>query len=159
MKSSKRLIFAHRKTNRDTLWGVGTCKHSLRDRKRHWHFWLCTPSRNARHGQPFSWWRVCATLTTQNTKLTNARLMRKHLIRPVCQNFSRAYIRHFLKSGEMFGMYRRSSHVCTYNNLRYIIREQLTTAPFIYLINNIAIFSRRIYTRYFKTLQDNIKLL
>jgi queuine tRNA-ribosyltransferase len=50
---------------------------------------------------------------------------------PVCQNFSRAYIRHLLKSGEMLGMRLAVLHnLYFYNNLMEVIRQKLDEGTF-----------------------------
>ncbi len=50
---------------------------------------------------------------------------------PTCRNFSRAYIRHLLKSGEMLGMRLAVMHnLYFYNNLMEIIRTELDNSTF-----------------------------
>ena len=50
---------------------------------------------------------------------------------PVCKNFSRAYIRHLLKSGEMLGMRLAVMHnLYFYNNLMEEIRNALDNGEF-----------------------------
>ena len=94
------------------------------------------PSRNARHGQLFTWEGV---RNINNAKYeVDERPIDEHCDCPVCQNFSRAYIRHLLKSGEMLGMRLAVLHnLYFYNNLTAVIREQLDNGTFTI---NIAIF-------------------
>ena len=50
---------------------------------------------------------------------------------PVCQNFTRAYIRHLFKSGEMLAMRLAVLHnLYFYNNLMEKIRESLDNNSF-----------------------------
>ena len=50
---------------------------------------------------------------------------------PVCRSFSRAYIRHLMKSGEMLGMRLAVLHnLYFYNNLMEIIRKELDNVTF-----------------------------
>ncbi len=87
------------------------------------------PSRNARHGQLFTWDGV--------RNLNNAKYeldenpVDPHCDCPTCRNFSRAYIRHLLKSGEMLGMRLAVMHnLYFYNNLMEIIRTELDNSTF-----------------------------
>ena len=87
------------------------------------------PSRNARHGQLFTWQGV---RNINNAKYeTDESPIDESCDCPVCQNFSRAYIRHLLKSGEMLGMRLAVLHnLYFYNNLMEVIREQLDNGTF-----------------------------
>ncbi len=87
------------------------------------------PSRNARHGQLFTWEGV--------RNLNNAKYeldpspVDSHCDCPTCRNFSRAYIRHLLKSGEMLGMRLAVIHnLYFYNNLMEVIRHKLDEGSF-----------------------------
>ena len=56
----------------------------------------------------------------------------EHCDCPVCRNFSRAYIRHLLKSGEMLGMRLAVLHnLYFYNNLMEVIRTQLDNGTYM----------------------------
>ena len=112
------------------LMGVGTPVNILEAVHRGVDLFDCVmPSRNARHGQLFTWEGV--------RNLNNAKYMLDeapvdtHCDCPVCQNFSRAYIRHLLKSGEMLGMRLAVLHnLYFYNNLMEVIRQKLDEGTF-----------------------------
>ena len=112
------------------LMGVGTPVNILEAVHRGVDLFDCVmPSRNARHGQLFTWEGV--------RNLNNAKYMLddapvdEHCDCPVCQNFSRAYIRHLLKSGEMLGMRLAVLHnLYFYNNLMEVIRQKLDEGAF-----------------------------
>ena len=112
------------------LMGVGTPVNILEAVHRGVDLFDCVmPSRNARHGQLFTWEGV--------RNLNNAKYMLDeapvdtHCDCPVCQNFSRAYIRHLLKSGEMLGMRLAVLHnLYFYNNLMEVIRQKLDEGIF-----------------------------
>ncbi|MCD8025451.1 MAG: tRNA guanosine(34) transglycosylase Tgt [Clostridiales bacterium] len=107
------------------LMGVGTPVNILESVARGVDLFDCVmPSRNARHGQLFTWDGV---RNLNNAKYeTDERPIDEHCGCPVCQSFSRAYIRHLLKSGEMLGMRLAVLHnLYFYNNLTEVIREKL----------------------------------
>lgn len=107
------------------LMGVGTPRNILEAVRRGVDFFDCViASRNARH----------ANLFTHNgvVNLNNAKYMRDPLpIEPGCQcpackNYSRAYIRHLIKAGEMLGMRLCVLHnLYFYNKLMEEIREAI----------------------------------
>ena len=112
------------------LMGVGTPVNILEAVYRGVDLFDCVmPSRNARHGQLFTWDGV--------RNLNNAKYeldenpVDPHCDCPTCRNFSRAYIRHLLKSGEMLGMRLAVMHnLYFYNNLMEIIRTELDNSTF-----------------------------
>ena len=112
------------------LMGVGTPVNILEAVYRGVDLFDCVmPSRNARHGQLFTWDGV--------RNLNNAKYeldenpVDPHCDCPTCRNFSRAYIRHMLKSGEMLGMRLAVMHnLYFYNNLMEIIRTELDNSTF-----------------------------
>lgn len=112
------------------LMGVGTPVNILEAVYRGVDLFDCVmPSRNARHGQLFTWGGV--------RNLNNAKYeldenpVDPHCDCPTCRNFSRAYIRHLLKSGEMLGMRLAVMHnLYFYNNLMEIIRTELDNSTF-----------------------------
>ena len=112
------------------LMGVGTPVNILESVYRGVDLFDCVmPSRNARHGQLFTWDGV--------RNLNNAKYeldenpVDPHCDCPTCRNFSRAYIRHLLKSGEMLGMRLAVMHnLYFYNNLMEIIRTELDNSTF-----------------------------
>lgn len=112
------------------LMGVGTPVNILESVARGVDLFDCVmPSRNARHGQLFTWQGV---RNLNNAKYeTDESPIDESCDCPVCQNFSRAYIRHLLKSGEMLGMRLAVLHnLYFYNNLMEVIREQLDNGTF-----------------------------
>lgn len=117
------------------LMGVGTPVNILEAISRGVDIFDCVmPSRNARHGQVFTWEGV--------RNLNNAKYeldenpIDTNCDCPVCQNFSRAYIRHLLKSGEMLGMRLAVLHnLYFYNNLTEVIRKELENGTFTEFYN------------------------
>lgn len=112
------------------LMGVGTPVNILESIARGIDLFDCVmPSRNARHGQLFTWQGI---RNINNAKYeTDESPIDESCDCPVCQNFSRAYIRHLLKSGEMLGMRLAVLHnLYFYNNLMEVIREQLDNGTF-----------------------------
>lgn len=112
------------------LMGVGTPVNILESVARGVDLFDCVmPSRNARHGQLFTWEGV---RNLNNAKYeTDESPIDESCDCPVCQNFSRAYIRHLLKSGEMLGMRLAVLHnLYFYNNLMEVIRGQLDNGTY-----------------------------
>lgn len=112
------------------LMGVGTPVNILESVARGVDLFDCVmPSRNARHGQLFTWQGV---RNLNNAKYeTDESPIDESCDCPVCRNFSRAYIRHLLKSGEMLGMRLAVLHnLYFYNNLMEVIREQLDNSTY-----------------------------
>ena len=85
------------------LMGVGTPCNILEAVHLGVDFFDCVmPSRNARHGNLFSW---KGKITITNEKYAeDPRPIDSGCGCPACRNFSRAYIRHLLKAQEMLGM-------------------------------------------------------
>ncbi len=112
------------------LMGVGTPVNILESVARGVDLFDCVmPSRNARHGQLFTWEGV-RNLNNAKYELDD-KPIDEHCDCPVCQNFSRAYIRHLLKSGEMLGMRLAVLHnLYFYNNLMEVIRNELDNGTF-----------------------------
>lgn len=112
------------------LMGVGTPVNILEAVHRGIDLFDCVmPSRNARHGQLFTWDGV-RNLNNAKYALDSAPID-ESCDCPVCQSFSRAYVRHLLKSGEMLGMRLAVLHnLYFYNNLMEEIRRQLDNGTF-----------------------------
>ena len=112
------------------LMGVGTPVNILESVARGVDLFDCVmPSRNARHGQLFTWQGVRNLNNAKNE--TDESPIDESCDCPVCRNFSRAYIRHLLKSGEMLGMRLAVLHnLYFYNNLMEVIREQLDNGTY-----------------------------
>ena len=113
------------------LMGVGTPVNILESVARGVDLFDCVmPSRNARHGQLFTWDGV---RNINNAKYeTDESPIDERCDCPVCRNFSRAYIRHLLKSGEMLGMRLAVLHnLYFYNNLMEVIGTQLDNGTYM----------------------------
>ena len=112
------------------LMGVGTPVNILEAVYRGVDLFDCVmPSRNARHGQLFTWEGV-RNLNNAKYELDPSPIDAACDC-PTCRNFSRAYIRHLLKSGEMLGMRLAVMHnLYFYNNLTEVIRHKLDEGTF-----------------------------
>jgi queuine tRNA-ribosyltransferase len=107
------------------LMGVGTPQNILEAVYRGVDFFDCVmPSRNARHGNLFTW-EGKITILNNCYQLDN-RPISPTCGCPVCKRYSRAYIRHLLKAGEMLGMRLCVAHnLYFYNELMQKIRDAL----------------------------------
>ncbi len=112
------------------LMGVGTPVNILESVARGVDLFDCVmPSRNARHGHLFT---KVGIRNINNLKYeTDESPIDETCECPVCKNYSRAYIRHLLKSGEMLGMRLAVIHnLYFYNNLMEIIRKHLDNGTY-----------------------------
>ena len=112
------------------LMGVGTPENILEAVRRGVDLFDCVmPTRNARHGHAFTW-DGCRNL--MNAKYTLDELpLDPTCDCPVCQNFSRAYLHHLFKSGEMLAMRLCVIHnIYFYNTLLERIRKALDEGYF-----------------------------
>ena len=112
------------------LMGVGTPVNIIEAVYRGVDFFDCVmPARNARHGHLFTSQGI---INLNNAKyITDARPIDEACNCPVCQKYSRGYIRHLLKSGEMLGMRFAVMHnLYFYNNLMQQIRDALDQGTF-----------------------------
>ena len=112
------------------LMGVGTPVNILEAVYRGVDLFDCVmPSRNARHGHLFT---KSGIINISNAKYElDDTPIDSQCQCPVCKNFSRAYIRHLLKSGEMLGMRLAVMHnLYFYNNLMEEIRNALDNGEF-----------------------------
>ena len=112
------------------LMGVGTPGNIIEGVSRGVDLFDCVmPARNARHGQLFT---KKGIININNAKYT----LDEHPIDdecncPTCKNFSRAYLRHLLKAGEMLGMRLAVMHnLYFYNNLMTEIRSNIENNSF-----------------------------
>lgn len=112
------------------LMGVGTPANILEGVERGVDFFDCVyPTRNGRHGHAY---------TNQGKRnLLNARYetddrpIEEGCQCPACKSFSRAYIRHLLKAGEMLGMRLMVLHnLYFYNTMMTEIRDALDAGSF-----------------------------
>ena len=95
------------------LMGVGTPANILEGVDRGIDFFDCVyPSRNGRHGHVYTN-HGKLNLFNEKFKLDN-KPIEEGCGCPACQNYSRAYIRHLLKAGEMLGM-----RLCVLHNLYF----------------------------------------
>ena len=112
------------------LMGVGTPVNIIEAVYRGIDFFDCVmPARNARHGHLFTSQGI---INLNNAKyITDSRPIDEQCNCPVCQKYSRGYIRHLLKAGEMLGMRFAVMHnLYFYNNLMQQIRDALDAGTF-----------------------------
>ena len=107
------------------LMGVGTPLNLLEAVYRGVDFFDCVmPSRNARHGNLFTWHGKVNILNEKYA--LDDRPIDENCGCPACRNHSRAYIRHLLKAKENLGMRLAVLHnLYFYNELMEKIREAL----------------------------------
>ncbi|MBR3714734.1 MAG: tRNA guanosine(34) transglycosylase Tgt [Clostridia bacterium] len=112
------------------LMGVGTPVNILEAVHRGVDFFDCVmPSRNARHGNLFTWQ---GKLTLKNEKFKeDSGPISEGCTCPACRSYSRAYIRHLLKVDEILGMRLCVLHnLHFYNELMQKIRDALDEGNF-----------------------------
>ena len=107
------------------LMGVGTPQNILEAVRRGVDFFDCVmPSRNARHGNVFTWHGKMNIMNEKYAKDT--RPIDEGCSCPACRHYSRAYIRHLIKAKEALGMRLAVCHnLWFYNELMRKIREAL----------------------------------
>lgn len=127
------------------LMGVGTPVNILEAVYRGVDLFDCVmPARNARHGNLFTW---SGTVNILNAKYEMDDSSLDHECDcPTCKNFSKAYLRHLFKSGEMLGMRLAVMHnLYFYNSLMEKIRVALDNDNFDEFYNkHKAVLSRRL---------------
>lgn len=107
------------------LMGVGTPANILEGVERGVDFFDCVyPSRNGRHGHAYT---NHGKINLLNARFeTDDRPIEEGCACPACRNYSRAYIRHLLKSGEMLGLRLMVTHnLYFYNHLMEEIRTAI----------------------------------
>ncbi len=112
------------------LMGVGTPENILEAVDRGVDFFDCVlPARNGRHGHVYT---NQGKLNLWNKKFElDSRPIAEDCQCPTCRHFSRAYIRHLLKAGEMLGMRLCVMHnLYFYNHLMEEIRGALDEGSF-----------------------------
>ena len=112
------------------LMGVGTPENIIEAVHRGVDLFDCVmPSRNARHGHVFTWQGHRNLI---NQKYANdPRPLDEECDCPTCRRYSRAYVRHLLKAGEMLGMRLTVMHnLYFYNTLMERIRAALDEGTF-----------------------------
>jgi len=112
------------------LMGVGTPSNIIEGVARGVDFFDCVmPARNGRHGHLFTWSGV---MNINNERYReDSRPIDENCGCPACARFSRAYIRHLMKAGEMLGLRLAVLHnLYFYNDLMAKIRESLEAGTF-----------------------------
>ncbi len=107
------------------LMGVGTPQNIVEAVYRGVDFFDCVmPSRNARHGNLFTW---RGKINVLNEKyIEDPRPIAEECGCPACRSYSRSYIRHLFKAKEMLGMRLAVLHnLYFYNDLMQKIRDAL----------------------------------
>ena len=112
------------------LMGVGTPVNILEGVYRGIDLFDCVmPSRNARHGTVFTWDGI-RILHNEKYK-TDDRPLDEHCDCPTCRNYSRGYLRHLFRTGEMLGMRLGVAHnLYFYNKLMERIRDALDAGEY-----------------------------
>ena len=110
--------------------GVGTPVNILEGVARGVDFFDCVmPARNARHSHLFT---SNGVMNLLNKKYElDERPIDEKCDCPACKNFTRAYIRHLFKAGEMLAMRQCVMHnLYFYNNLMEQIRHHIEAGDF-----------------------------
>ena len=126
------------------LMGVGTPSNIIEAVYRGIDFFDCVmPSRNGRHGHFFTWDGI---VNMNNAKYAeDPGPIDPHCNCPVCRNYSRAYVRHLFKAGEVLAMRFGAIHnLYFYNSLMERIRKELDQGTFEEFRNE---FSKKLETR------------
>lgn len=127
------------------LMGVGTPANIIESVYRGVDLFDCVmPSRNARHGHLFTWQGI---INMNNAKYElDSSPVDEVCDCPVCRKYSRAYVRHLLKAGEMLGMRLAVMHnLYFYNTLMEKIREALDNGEYdTFRAHWVPILSKRI---------------
>jgi len=125
------LVEAHMPKDRPRyLMGVGTPANIIESVWRGVDFFDCVmPARDGRHGHFFTWDGV---LNINNAKYAeDDGPVDSACGCPVCRNYSRAYLRHLFKSGEILGLRFGVMHnLYFYNELLAKIRTELDNGTF-----------------------------
>ena len=110
--------------------GVGTPVNILEGVRRGVDIFDCVmPTRNARHGHAFTHEGVRNLLNAKYELDTSP--LEEGCQCPTCQHFTRAYVHHLLKAGEMLGMRLMVLHnLFFYNTLLEQIRNALDAGKF-----------------------------
>ena len=112
------------------LMGVGTPQNIVEAVYRGVDFFDCVmPSRNARHGNLFTWEGKMNLINEKYAE--DSRPISPNCGCPACKSYSRAYIRHLFKAKEMLGMRLAVLHnLYFYNDLMQKIRDALDEGTF-----------------------------
>ena len=112
------------------LMGVGTPQNIVEAVYRGVDFFDCVmPSRNARHGNVFTWEGKINLLNEKY--LDDPRPISESCGCPTCRRYSKAYVRHLFKAKEMLGMRLAVMHnLYFYNDLMQKIRDALDAGKY-----------------------------
>ena len=112
------------------LMGVGTPSNIIEGVARGIDFFDCVlPARNARHGVLYTWNGIIG-IKNERFK-TDPRPLDEGCQCPTCRNYSRAYLRHLFKSGEMLALRLCVIHnLWFYNELMQKIRDAIDNNSF-----------------------------
>ena len=127
------------------LMGVGTPGNILEGGRRGIDIFDCVmPTRNARHGHAFTHEGVRNLLNAKYELDTSP--LEEGCQCPTCQHFTRAYVHHLLKAGEMLGMRLMVLHnLFFYNTLLEQIRNALDAGKFeVFYRQQVEALGRRI---------------
>ena len=125
------IVEEHMPQNRPRyLMGVGTPSNIIEAVARGIDFFDCVmPSRNGRHGRFFTWRGQVSILNEKHREDSGP--VEEGCRCPVCTKYSRAYIRHLFKSGEMLAQRLAVLHnLYFYNSLMAKIREAIENNTF-----------------------------
>ncbi|MBE6988550.1 MAG: tRNA guanosine(34) transglycosylase Tgt [Ruminococcaceae bacterium] len=127
------------------LMGVGTPANIIEAVSRGIDFFDCVmPARNARHGHIFTSQGI---LNIKNAKYElDTTPLDPECDCPTCRNFSKGYIRHLYKAGEMLGMRLCVTHnLYFYNKLMADIREAIENDTFeSFKAEKVVLYDKRI---------------
>ena len=113
------------------LMGVGTPQNIVEGIARGVDFFDCVmPARNGRHGKLYTWSGGSININNEQYK-EDGNPIDLRCGCPVCAKYSRAYIRHLFKAGEMLAMRLAVLHnLYFYNTLMERIRNSLDNGTF-----------------------------
>jgi len=114
------------------LMGVGTPQNIVEAVARGVDFFDCVmPARNGRHGKLYTWSeKGCININNEQYKEDNGPID-SDCDCPVCREFTRAYIRHLFKAGEMLAMRLAVLHnLYFFNTLMSRIRDAIENGTF-----------------------------
>ncbi|GHV06901.1 queuine tRNA-ribosyltransferase [Clostridia bacterium] len=127
------------------LMGVGTPSNILESVRRGVDIFDCVmPARNARHGHLFT---SNGRMNMLNEKYSrDGDAIDKNCGCPLCKSYSRAYLRHLFKAGEMLAMRLAVAHnLWFYNHLMEDIRTAISENRFeAFYREHIEVFDRRV---------------
>ena len=114
------------------LMGVGTPQNIVEAVARGVDFFDCVlPARNGRHGKLYTWGEEGSININNEMYKEDSRPIDSLCDCPVCSEFTRAYIRHLFKAGEMLAMRLAVIHnLYFYNTLMAKIRDSIETGTF-----------------------------